>query len=234
MCGRYTLATPGDELAEVFGLEESVELSPRFNIAPSQEAPVVRSTAPGRRRLARCRWGLVPHWADDPAAGPRSINARSETVAGKPAFRDSFRHRRCLVVGDGFYEWKGVDGHKQPYYFSLPSGDVFAMAGVWDRWSRREAPVESFAILTTAANREVAAVHDRMPLILPAESWSVWLDCEGAVVDDVRSLLTPPADGLLASRPVSTYVNSPANDDARCVERVDAGGGADGAAPKLF
>lgn len=234
MCGRYTLSTPGDEVAAVFGLEESVSLEPRFNIAPSQQAPVVRRDGDGRRYLAACRWGFVPHWSDDPEGGPRPINARSETVAEKPAFRDSFRRRRCLVVGDGFYEWKATGGAKQPFYFSLADGEPFAMAGLWDRWGNDGTPLETFAILTAPANREVAAVHDRMPLILAPEAWTAWLGADEAGMEVVRDVLAQsPRDGLLLSRPVSTRVNSPANDDSRLVERVEPED-ADRLPPRLF
>lgn len=232
VCGRYTLSSPGEEIAAVFGLEESPELPPRFNIAPSQEAPVIRCDASGRGSLRTCRWGFVPHWAEAADEGPRSINARSETVAVKPAFRDSFRRRRCLVVGDGFYEWKKTDGRKQPFYFCLPDGGAFAMAGVWDRWERGEGPVETFAILTTAANREVGEVHDRMPMILSATAWESWLDCGMGSTDEAQAVLaSAPPDGLLVSRPVSSRVNSPANNDSRLVERVEL---ADDSTPRLF
>lgn len=234
MCGRYTLSTPGDEIAEVFGLAERVELTPRFNIAPSQEAPVVRRAAEGHRTLTGCRWGFVPYWAESPDSGPRSINARSETVAEKPAFRDSFRRRRCLVVGDGFYEWKRANGRKQPFYFALPSAAPFAMAGLWDRWSDGQRTERTFAILTARANAEVAGVHDRMPMILPATAWEAWLDCSSESTDAARALLErPPPDGLLAHHAVSMRVNSPANDDSSLVVRVEPAD-EDASAPRLF
>lgn len=219
MCGRYTLATPGEEIAATFGLTESLELEPRFNIAPTQPAPVVR-VEDGARAALMCRWGLVPFWAEDPAIGSRLINARAETVADKPAYRDSFEHRRCLVVADGFYEWRRRGGRSQPFLFSRPSGAPFAMAGLWDRWQRGERRLETYTVVTTDANREVGAVHDRMPLVLSARDWPIWLDPDNPGDAKVRTLLRPAPDGSLAGRPVSPLVDNPANDSPRCIEAV--------------
>jgi len=221
MCGRYTLSTPGERLAEVFGVEESLELEPRFNIAPTQMAPVVvagtESTTPVMRGL---RWGLVPHWADDPAIGNRMINARAETIDQKPAYRDSFRHHRCLVPADGFYEWKKIGTHKQPFFFSRGNGEPFAIAGIWARWTRGSEPLESYALITTEANTRVAAVHHRMPVLLEEADWGAWLNAEGSAVTALKELLCPAAADVLQSYAVSTFVNSPANDSSRCVEAL--------------
>lgn len=219
MCGRYSLSTPGDEIAEVFGLTESLELEPRFNIAPTQPAPVIR-VADGSRVAAMCRWGLIPSWAKDTSIGSRLINARGETVFEKPAYRDSFEHRRCLVVADGFYEWRRLGGHKQPYYFSRSTGEPFAMAGLWDRWRQGDERLETFTVVTTDANREVARVHDRMPVMLSPADWPLWMNPENRGDKAVRRLMRPAADASLATRPVSTFVNSPANDSSHCVEAV--------------
>ncbi len=228
MCGRYTLSTPGDELASVFDLSEGVELEARFNIAPTQQAPIVR-LSDGQRWLELCRWGLVPYWADDPSIGTRMINARSETAHQKPAYREAFQRKRCLVPADGFYEWKKVGRHKQPYYFSLSAGEPFAFAGLWDRWRGEEETVTSFSILTAPANQVVADVHDRMPVILPPQAWSTWLAVE-AGDDDLGEMLRPLPDDALEVRAVSTFVNSPANDSSRCVEAIELG--ADPEAPQ--
>jgi len=233
MCGRYTLSTPGTEIAEVFGLAESAELEPRFNIAPTQWAPVIRRSGEASR-LVMCRWGLVPHWAQEPSIGVRMINARSETAHDKPAYRDSFRRRRCLVPADGFYEWKRMGRRKQPYYFGLPTARPFAMAGLWDRWPGGAEPLESFTILTTSANLEVAEVHDRMPVILAPSDWGRWLAADDEEVAPQLDLLRPVADGTLARHPVGTYVNSPANDAPRCVQAIDLSSFDDGPQPGLF
>src|SRR5262245_35107324 len=178
MCGRFTLATSRAQLADLFRLAGGPELPLRYNIAPTQPVPVVRAAGDGRA-LALARWGLIPRWATDPAIGNRLINARSETVAEKPSFRDAFRKRRCLIPATGFYEWAKTAGGKQPYHFRLLDGRPFAFAGLWERWDRGGEPVESCTILTTAANAVVRPVHERMPVILPAEAFAAWLDNRG-------------------------------------------------------
>ena len=233
MCGRYTLSTPGEELAEVFDLAASPELEARFNIAPTQTVPIVRRDN-GDRRAVPCRWGLVPYWAEDPSIGSRMINARAETVDTRRAYSRSFERRRCLVPADGFYEWRRSGSHKQPFFFSRPSGEVFAMAGLWDRWRHGDEPLESFTVVTADANREVAPIHDRMPVVLPADGWETWLDPERGGDDAVRALLRPAPDGLLVARPVSTYVNSPSNDSPRCVEAISAEEAESGPQKRLF
>lgn len=224
MCGRYTLTTPAELIAEVFEVEESAGLEPRYNIAPTQEAPIVRiSRRSGGRALRPARWGLIPYWADDPAIGNRMINARAESAAEKPAFRDALRRRRCLVPADGFYEWQRRGrGPKQPYHVRLEDGSPFGFAGLWERWRRGpEDWVESFTILTTEASPRVAPIHDRMPLVLAPDHFAAWLDPQ---VDDparLRPLLEPSAAPFLAV-PVSTWVNDPAHDSPRCLEAVEA------------
>ncbi|HKI86829.1 MAG TPA: SOS response-associated peptidase [Thermoanaerobaculia bacterium] len=224
MCGRYTLSTPGDVVADLFALEAASPLPRRYNIAPTQESAVVRRGDEGARRLSPLRWGLIPSWAKDPAIGNRLINARAETAAEKPAFRDGFRHRRCLVVADGFYEWKKTPGGKQPFWFRRQSGEPFAFAGLWERWRSREhpdtEPVETFTILTTSANATVEPVHARMPVLLSAEEdFAAWLD-PATDRNDLEQLLAPAAPDLLAAVPVSRWVNDPSHDDPRCVEAV--------------
>jgi putative SOS response-associated peptidase YedK len=221
MCGRYSLSTPGEDLAAVFGLSEALEVEARFTIAPSQPAPIVREGRRGRR-ASLCRWGLIPYWADDASVGNRMINARSETASEKPAYREAWRRRRCLVPADGFYEWKREGRHRQPWYFSHPTGEPLAFAGLWDRWAGGEAPVESYTVLTTAANPEVAAVHDRMPVILPASAWARWLSTAEEGSESLLELLRPLPAGSLAAWPVSPYVNNPANEGSRCIEAVEA------------
>lgn len=217
MCGRYSLATPMSRVADVFEAEAGPELAPRYNVAPTQEAPVVRA-AKGVRRIELRRWGLVPAWADDPRIGSRCINARAETVAAKPAFRDAFRRGRCLVPADGFYEWQALERRKQPFHVRRGDGGVFAMAGLAERW-HRGAPDEiaSFAIVTTDANATMAPIHARMPVILAPEDWAAWLDPETPPAR-LRALLRPAPESALEAVPVSTAVNDPKHDDPRCVQ----------------
>lgn len=228
MCGRYSLYASAEELSRVFAVSQSnagsiLAAGPRYNVAPTTAVAALRRSGEGDgRELALLRWGLVPAWAKEIGKGPLLINARAETVADKPTFRASFRSRRCLVVADGFFEWQKLPDRKQPYYFQVDDGALFAFAGIWDRWERKEEPaVESCAILTTKANGLMRAVHDRMPVILGPDAWDIWLHQGGENVvrdGELRSLLSPfPADRMRA-HPVSTLVSSPRNDVPACVE----------------
>ncbi len=212
MCGRYTLAANAEELVEAFGIPlPTFELVPRYNIAPSQLAPVVAADRHGRR-VGLLTWGLVPGWADEP--GPGMINARVESAAEKPSFREALDRRRCLVPANGFYEWKRVNGGKIPHWIHPTAGGVIAFAGIWERWSRPGAePRHTFAILTTKANADVAPLHDRMPVIVPAESRDAWLDRARDGAGALAPLEASPR-GVLTSYAVSPRVNRPAEDDA--------------------
>jgi putative SOS response-associated peptidase YedK len=232
MCGRYTLKTPGDALAEQFGLGEVPELRARYNVAPTQDVACVRTEGSGARRLSYLRWGLVPFWAKDPAIGNRMINARAETVAEKPAFRTALRKRRCLVLADGFYEWAKAPGGKQPWYLSRPDGGPFAFAGLWERWVPRggdgeggapTTPVHSCTIVTTAASEAIRDIHHRMPVILSGEDLATWLDPAVESSDPLVDLLAAWRAPALVAWPVSRTVNSPKNDDPACIARIDAG-----------
>ncbi len=218
MCGRYTLKTPVEKLAEEFGFDaSSVKLPPNYNVAPTQEVAAVLSEG-GERRLELLRWGLIPSWADDPGIGSRMINARAETAPEKPSFRRAFRERRCLIPADGFYEWKRTNGAKQPYYIRMREGRPFAFAGLWEGWKDNGGPeIRSCAILTTAPNALAGEIHDRMPVILPAGSYDAWLDPE-AEKDELISLLAPYHEAEMEAYPVSRFVNSPSNNDPRCIE----------------
>lgn len=222
MCGRYTLTTPEDELVEVFGVPPvEFEYQPRYNIAPTQVVPVVAEDEEGRR-MGLLRWGLVPHWADDPSIGSRMINARSETVADKPAFREAFRRRRCLVPADGFYEWeKREGGAKVPHWIHRPSRRPFAFAGLWERWRAPEGELlHTFTILTTDASPSLRTIHPRMPVIVPEESWRTWCDRD-APAGELRELLKPFPDEALTEHAVSGRVNTPANDDPGLIESAE-------------
>jgi putative SOS response-associated peptidase YedK len=221
MCGRYSLSAPPELVAELFELEEVPELAPRYNIAPTQAAPVLRLGPGGRRTLETMRWGL-------PGAGsvPTVINARSETVATKPAFADAFARRRCLVPADGFYEWRREGAVRQPYRVRPAAGGLFAFAGLWDPWPREEDGVQgAFAILTTDAAPAITWLHDRMPVVLAREGFGPWLAGGGPA--GLAPLLAPPA-APLAVHAVSTRINSPEPDDPALAEPVPA------AQPSLF
>jgi putative SOS response-associated peptidase YedK len=218
MCGRYTLASPTERLAEEFGVDaSSTELAPNYNVAPTQQVAAVLEEG-GQRRLEVLRWGLIPPWADDPGIGSRMINARSETAPGKPSFRRAFRERRCLIPADGFYEWQRTNGAKQPYYIHMEDGRPFAFAGLWESWSKGgEGEVRTCTILTTGANALVGGVHDRMPVILAHDAYDVWLD-PASERDELTGLLAPYPVDEMEAYPVSRFVNSPSNNDPRCIE----------------
>ena len=206
MCGRFNLIAGGGDVAGLFDLPEPPSLWPRYNIAPTQPVPVVRAPA-GARELTTSRWGLPASW---PGGPPVLINARAETAADKPTFRDSFRKRRCLVPASGFYEWqKRPGGRKQPFLFRRPDGAPFAVAGLWER--------DACALLTTAADAVVAPVHDRMPLILPRADFALWLD-PGAQLADLRGLIRPGAEAGLLALAVGPWVNDARHEGPRCVQ----------------
>jgi putative SOS response-associated peptidase YedK len=219
MCGRFALFAGPEELAKAFGVTiEDVTLPPRYNIAPAQAVPVVRTTD-GRRQLVPAHWGLIPAWAKEAAMGSRMINARAETVTEKPAFRVAFRSRRCLIPASGFYEWQARGRGKVPHFIRRADGGLLAFAGLWERWTPAEGePVESCAILTTTANAVMAPIHERMPVILDPGDFPAWLGETAAAPADVAALLRPFTDGRLVAVPVSTYVNNPAHDGPQTIE----------------
>ncbi len=222
MCGRFTLRTPAHRLAEAIGAHELPNLPPRYNIAPTQDAAVVRRPREGEgRELAMLRWGLVPPWSEGPDSGYSMINARAETIATKSAFRSAFRHRRCLVPADGFFEWQKVDGRKQPYLVELSDGEPFAFAGLWEHWEGLGGDViDSFTIIVTEANELLRPIHDRMPVILDPPDYDLWLEGGPAVARAAHDLLQPyPAERMVA-HPVSRRVNNPRHDDPECIASV--------------
>lgn len=227
MCGRYTLTVFQEQLADAFELYELEHLEPRYNIAPTQLAPVVRVPGEsGRRELAMYKWGLIPHWARGPMIGSRMINARAETASEKPAFRTAMKRQRCLVPCTGFYEWKVLDSAakkpaKQPYYIHRRDEGVFAFAGLWDRWRSPEGEeIGSFTILTTEPNELMRELHDRMPVIIPRQAYGVWLDNQLLDTERLAFLLRPFPDGELVAHPVSNRMNNPKYDDPSCIQAV--------------
>ncbi|MFZ5832657.1 MAG: SOS response-associated peptidase [Planctomycetota bacterium] len=228
MCGRFTLRAPASVIAEQFALFELPLLRARFNIAPTQDVPVVRvrpgdsgaTDTPARRELVALRWGLVPSWAKEPGIGNRLINARSETAAEKPAFRSAMKRHRCLIVADGFYEWQAIGRRKQPMFFYLADDRPFAFAGLWDTWEGADqSALETCTILTTEASEFVRPVHDRMPVILPEKLYDDWLDPAQHDTKRLLPLLKPYPSDDLEVYPVSTKVNRPGYDKPDCVER---------------
>lgn len=224
MCGRFTLIAPGEAIADLFQLAEVPPLQPRYNIAPTQPVAAVRlSPSSGARELAHFHWGLIPRWAKDPKIGSRMINARSETAAEKPSFRAAFKYRRCLVPADGFYEWQKRNGGKQPVRIQMRDGRPFAIAGLWEHWiSPDGSEIDSCTLLTTEPNDLLRPVHNRMPVLLDPADFDAWLDVNSFQGADVQALLRPFSDQEMSFYPVSTYVNSPHNDDPHCIEPLAA------------
>ncbi len=220
MCGRFTLRATREELAALFQLpmEAIPPWIPRYNIAPTQPVLGVRVLRHRHREMTFFRWGLIPSWADDPGLGSRLINARAETVAERPAFRAAFRRRRCLIPADGFYEWRRVDGQKQPYLVQLHGGRPFAFAGLWERWERAGTVLESCTLITVPANARVAPLHDRMQAILARADYGLWLDPQEQDRERLLALLQPYPASEMEAVPVSRRVNHPRNDDPDLVQ----------------
>ena len=218
MCGRFTLTTSKQQLAEAFAeFAPPKSISPRYNIAPSQPVAVVPNT--GQNQIDFFIWGLIPSWAKDPKIGNRLINARAETLAEKPSFRAAYRRRRCLVLADGFFEWrKQSDKTKVPMYIQMASQTPFAFAGLWEEWhSDYGDQLLSCTIITTEPNELLASIHNRMPVILPPEAFDQWLDPAEQPASRLQPLLQPfPADQM-AAYPVSTFVNNPRNESEQCI-----------------
>jgi putative SOS response-associated peptidase YedK len=223
MCGRYTLAVdPKDLMDTLPGFDLPDELPPRYNIAPSQPVAVVANN--GQNKIEFFRWGLIPFWAKDPAIGNRMINARAETLASKRSFRVPYRRRRCLVLADGFYEWRKEPGRKKktPMYIQLKSGQPFAFAGLWESWrAADEQTILSCAIITTAPNALVGEIHNRMPVILAPEAYEQWLDPGEQPPEQLDRWLGPYPASLMRAYPVSTLVNNPRNDLPDCIVPID-------------
>ena len=226
MCGRVVSSTTLSVLAQRFAAELVVDsandTAPSWNVAPTALLPAVaESPSSHTRRIGRMRWGLVPYWAEDPSIGNRLINARAETLTTKQAFREAFARRRCIVPVDAFYEWQRLDGRRQPYVIGRADEKPLAFAGLWESWRQPDQaeaePLRTCTIITTDSNELVAPIHDRMPAILPPETWDEWLDLDNDDVDELQAMLRPPpADGLVAYR-VGLRVNNVSNDGPELV-----------------
>ena len=222
MCGRYTLRTRLNQLLQIYGAQSEVELTPRYNIAPTQDVAAIRATADATsRELVLLHWGLIPSWAKDPKIGNRMINARGETVAEKPSFRAALKRRRCLVLADGFYEWRKEGKAKQPYYIHMKDEEPIAFAGLWEHWRGNGLTIESCTIITTSANQLMSDLHDRMPVILSGNDINTWLDPQIEDADTLLPMLDPYPDNEMEAYPVSTLVNSAKNERSECVEPLE-------------
>jgi putative SOS response-associated peptidase YedK len=223
MCGRYRLSRRKQIIEEYFETAPwDDDWDPRYNIAPTQPVPVIRQHPKELiRQISLMKWGLIPHWAKNASESAKTMNARSETAAIRPAFRDPMRFRRCLIPADGFYEWARKGTTKQPYCFEVQDGALFAFAGLWDGWKDASGNwVKTCSILTTTPNALTSAVHDRMPVILPPDAYDLWLDPGLNDVQVVSELLKPYHANAMRSYPVSMRVNRVENDDQECAQRV--------------
>jgi putative SOS response-associated peptidase YedK len=224
MCGRYRLSRRKQVVEEYFDCgSDEPDWAPRFNIAPTQSVPVIRQNPKEPvRELSLMRWGLIPAWSKDSSAAASTINARSETAATKPAFRDALKSRRCMIPADAFYEWARAGKAKQPYCFEVNDGELFAFAGLWDRWKDPSGDwIKTCSILTTSPNAVTSAVHDRMPVILDPDGYDLWLDPGMKDAAAVSEMLKPFEALLMRCYPVSTRINHVVNDDEECSRPVE-------------
>ncbi|HKT87764.1 MAG TPA: SOS response-associated peptidase [Candidatus Sulfotelmatobacter sp.] len=224
MCGRYRLSRRKQIVEERFDAAGDEDWEPRYNVAPTQPVPVIRQHPKDPKRvMSLVRWGLIPSWSKDASGAAKMINARAETAHTLPAFQDALRRRRCLVPADGFYEWQKRGSTKQPYCFEVNDGQLFAFAGLWERWKDPNGNwVKTCSILTTTPNAVTSAVHDRMPVILDPENYDVWLDPGMTKVEALTEMLKPYDARLMRCFPVSTRINQVKNDDAECARPVEA------------
>jgi putative SOS response-associated peptidase YedK len=218
MCGRFVLEHSPEQLMKVYRLTSMPDLSPRYNIAPSQQIAVVRQQKSGDRELSFLQWGLIPSWSKDSATGYKMINARSETVHEKPSFKQAFHARRCIIPASGFYEWQKAGKEKIPHYIRLRDGDIMSLAGLWERWKSPEGEdLETCTILTTAANSLLKKLHDRMPVILHRAEFDIWLDRDIDDVSRLTEVFHPYPSDQLEEDVVTTDVNSLKNDSPDCI-----------------
>src|SRR5260221_8427438 len=222
MCGRYTVTSAPEAIRALFAYSEQPNYPPRYNVAPTQRIAIVR-LAEGKRQFALVRWGMLPSWVKDPKTFTLLINARGESVSGKPAFRAAMKRRRCLIPADGFYEWKAAGPRKQPYYVTAKLGGPLAFAGLWETWTGPNGEeLETAAIVTTRANRALAAIHERMPVIVPPGAFDLWLRVANVDAETAAALIAPAPETLLDAYEISTAVNRTANDNPKLVERFSS------------
>ena len=223
MCGRYVITSPAAAIRALFGYDERPDFPPRYNVAPTQPIPIVRldeGSDSRKRSFALARWGFLPGWVKDPKTFSLIVNARGEFVLDKPSFRNAMRRRRCLIPADGFYEWRH-GAPRQPYFVRAKSGGPIAFAGLWETWTGPNGEeVDTAAIITTRANRLLAAIHDRMPVIVAPDAFDLWLDCATVDATTAAAMIAPAPEELLECYEVSRAVNGAANDDARLIEPV--------------
>ena len=218
MCGRFALARCPDEVTRLFDLAECADFTPRYNIAPTTDIPVIRRSPTNQNVLHLLRWGLIPHWSKDPTSGSRLINARSESLTEKPSFRSAFARRRCLIPADGFYEWDRQGTTKQPYYFTERNGELLAFGGLWESWTAPDGSLlRTTCIITTQATGEVALIHDRMPLMIQLQDVVAWLT---GTPEEAQKLLRPASYGILRSWPVSRNVNRVQEEGPELIEPI--------------
>jgi putative SOS response-associated peptidase YedK len=222
MCGRYCITSAPEAIRRLFRYPDQPNFPPRYNVAPTQPVPIVRM-AEGERRFALVRWGLIPAWVKDPKAFTLLINARGESVNDKPAFRNAMKRRRCLFPADGFYEWKSAAGRKQPYFAHRKGGGPLAFAGLWETWTGPNGEeMETAAIVTTQANRTMAHVHHRAPVIVPQEAFDFWLDCGRVDEKTAAALIAPAPEGSMEIYEISNAVNRVTNDSPELIEPCSA------------
>jgi len=219
MCGRYAFYSPAEAVKKYFSVDTDLELKPRYNITPTQDVPVIWRRD-DTSELVMLHWGLVPFWAKEKSIGNRMINARAETVADKPSFRNALKSKRCLVLANGFYEWKKTDAAKQPYFICMKDQRPMALAGLWESWDKGDEPLESCTIITTMANELVAPIHHRMPVILSEDRQTDWLSESQLDPDRLRSILLPASTDEMSAWPVALKVNSPANQGPELIAAI--------------
>jgi putative SOS response-associated peptidase YedK len=223
MCGRFTQTSSSSEIAKAFDLDRVPSLEPKYNIAPTQQvAAILRSNPDSDREFKELRWGLIPSWAKDSKMGAKLINARAETVAEKPSFRSAFRHSRCLIIADGFYEWQKLEDGKQPFYIQRQDNLPFAFAGLYSIWQPPDGEtISTCTIITTEANEIMQPIHDRMPVILESANYDLWLDPTVQKPELLQPLLKPYKKDKLKTYPVSTKVNNSRHDSSECLKPIE-------------
>lgn len=223
MCGRFTLQYSGEMLAQIFGVKSVMDIRPRYNIAPTQLVPVVRTSPKDNTlHIDFLKWGLIPSWAKDPFIGNHLFNTRSETVDQKPSFRTAIKHRRCIVPASGFYEWQEIGGKKHPLYIKLKDDILMMFAGIWDHWKNPDGNItESFLILNTSSNKLINPLHNRMPVILDPQNKDTWLDNQVVTPEQLKPFFTAYPSEKMEMYQVRDLVNSPRNDTPECIQPIN-------------